>query len=279
MSAARLIVSSLFQLQEPRGAPRRHLHQRASERCVFLVLPAAIACVLTCGVCETTEYLQDVLHNSAVCDRCMVRIVGEWFRCVYCAKDFCDGCEAVDTHDDKHFFMVFKATVRLFLTSSSSSSLSESPGNVSVTDNCGDAGRHAEVQVSLLLWHLLATMRELTVIYVQTVCTLGSRSVSACRSSCRVHFITHFSLYDTPRFLGYRFAFGLGVMSCHDKLRLKLCNKSNFFCGGRIATPSYVWYDSSGIGAPKHMEGPALDSDYVEYSAGMWTQIGPLDAD
>ena len=57
------------------------------------------------------EYLQGLLHPSAVCDRCMQRITGEWFRCVYCAIDLCDNCEAVDTHNYKHFFMVFKSTV------------------------------------------------------------------------------------------------------------------------------------------------------------------------
>lgn len=62
---------------------------------------------------QIIEYLREVTNNSAVCDRCMLRISGEWFRCVYCAKDLCDACEAVDTHDDTHFFMVFKSLVRL----------------------------------------------------------------------------------------------------------------------------------------------------------------------
>lgn len=53
------------------------------------------------------------MHKSAVCDRCMTHIVGEWFRCVYCAKDLCDACEAVDTHNDTHFFMVFKSMVNM----------------------------------------------------------------------------------------------------------------------------------------------------------------------
>ncbi|KAI0686673.1 hypothetical protein BC835DRAFT_1379084 [Cytidiella melzeri] len=57
------------------------------------------------------EYLREVTHNSAVCDRCMTRICGEWFRCVYCPKDLCDACEAVDTHDDTHFFVVFKSLI------------------------------------------------------------------------------------------------------------------------------------------------------------------------
>lgn len=58
------------------------------------------------------EYLLDLLHSAAVCDRCMQRITGEWFRCVYCAIDLCDNCEAVDTHNYRHFFMVYKSTVR-----------------------------------------------------------------------------------------------------------------------------------------------------------------------
>ncbi|KAI0339660.1 hypothetical protein BDW22DRAFT_1335795 [Trametopsis cervina] len=63
------------------------------------------------------EYLRDVVNTSAVCDRCMNRIAGEWFRCVYCAKDFCDSCESFDTHNDKHFFVVFKSVVRTFVLS------------------------------------------------------------------------------------------------------------------------------------------------------------------
>jgi hypothetical protein len=57
------------------------------------------------------DYLRSVLHNAALCDRCMTPIQGEWFRCAYCAKDLCDACEAMDTHDDTHVFMVFKAPV------------------------------------------------------------------------------------------------------------------------------------------------------------------------
>ncbi|KIP04529.1 hypothetical protein PHLGIDRAFT_129451 [Phlebiopsis gigantea 11061_1 CR5-6] len=60
---------------------------------------------------QPKEYLAGLLHSAAVCDRCMQRITGEWFRCVYCATDLCDNCEAVDTHNYKHFFMVFKSTV------------------------------------------------------------------------------------------------------------------------------------------------------------------------
>jgi hypothetical protein len=58
-------------------------------------------------------YLSSLKHSAAVCDRCMSGIQGVWFRCAYCAVDFCDACEAVDTHNDAHIFMVFKSPVRL----------------------------------------------------------------------------------------------------------------------------------------------------------------------
>ncbi|KAH8075859.1 hypothetical protein BXZ70DRAFT_963595 [Cristinia sonorae] len=58
-----------------------------------------------------SQYLQTLTHRFAVCDRCMLRIVGEWFRCVYCPKDLCFHCESNDTHDNSHFFMVFKSQV------------------------------------------------------------------------------------------------------------------------------------------------------------------------
>jgi hypothetical protein len=51
------------------------------------------------------------VNSSAICDRCMTPIEGEWFRCAYCACDLCDACEEVDTHDDTHVFMVFKSLV------------------------------------------------------------------------------------------------------------------------------------------------------------------------
>lgn len=56
-------------------------------------------------------YLQSLVHSSALCDRCMTPIRGEWFRCAYCGLDLCDVCEEVDTHDESHIFMVFKAGV------------------------------------------------------------------------------------------------------------------------------------------------------------------------
>jgi hypothetical protein len=56
-------------------------------------------------------YLSSLVNPSAICDRCMTPIEGEWFRCAYCACDLCDACEEVDTHDDTHVFMVFKSLV------------------------------------------------------------------------------------------------------------------------------------------------------------------------
>jgi hypothetical protein len=61
------------------------------------------------------DYLKSVFHSSAVCDRCMTRIQGAWFRCAYCAKDLCDACEELDTHDDKHIFIVFKSPVDMLV--------------------------------------------------------------------------------------------------------------------------------------------------------------------
>ncbi|RDB23655.1 hypothetical protein Hypma_009170 [Hypsizygus marmoreus] len=60
---------------------------------------------------DPKAYLHSLVHSSAVCDRCMTCIQGEWFRCAYCARDLCDACESVDTHDDTHVFLVFKAPV------------------------------------------------------------------------------------------------------------------------------------------------------------------------
>ena len=56
-------------------------------------------------------YLGSLVNSSAICDRCMTSIEGEWFRCAYCACDLCDACEEMDTHDDTHVFMVFKSLV------------------------------------------------------------------------------------------------------------------------------------------------------------------------
>ncbi|KAH8117906.1 hypothetical protein DFH11DRAFT_1723909 [Phellopilus nigrolimitatus] len=58
-------------------------------------------------------YVTTLYHNVALCDHCMDRIKGVWFRCVYCAKDLCDVCENLNphAHDRTHFFYVFKAPV------------------------------------------------------------------------------------------------------------------------------------------------------------------------
>ncbi|KAF9479596.1 hypothetical protein BDN70DRAFT_983489, partial [Pholiota conissans] len=64
---------------------------------------------------DPKAYLASLVHTAAVCDRCMERIEGEWFRCAYCNLDLCDSCEAVDTHDNKHIFLVFKAPVDMYI--------------------------------------------------------------------------------------------------------------------------------------------------------------------
>ncbi|THH11311.1 hypothetical protein EW145_g737 [Phellinidium pouzarii] len=60
---------------------------------------------------DPKAYLSTLSHTAALCDHCMERIRGEWFRCVYCTKDLCDVCENLDAHDPTHFFYVFKGPV------------------------------------------------------------------------------------------------------------------------------------------------------------------------
>uniref|UniRef100_A0A0W0F4A7 ZZ-type domain-containing protein n=1 Tax=Moniliophthora roreri TaxID=221103 RepID=A0A0W0F4A7_MONRR len=60
---------------------------------------------------DLNDYLRTLTHTFALCDRHMRPITGVWYRCVYCGKDLCDECEAVDTHNDTHFFLVFKSPV------------------------------------------------------------------------------------------------------------------------------------------------------------------------
>nr|GAT46432.1 predicted protein [Mycena chlorophos] len=60
---------------------------------------------------DPQTYLANLKHSVAVCDRCMSSIQGVWFRCAYCGADYCDACEAVDTHNDSHCFMAFKSPV------------------------------------------------------------------------------------------------------------------------------------------------------------------------
>jgi hypothetical protein len=70
------------------------------------VLDARLTFIDACA-----DYLRSLLHSAVMCDRCMERIQGEWYWCVYCAKDLCDEHEAVDTHDNTHVFIVFKSAV------------------------------------------------------------------------------------------------------------------------------------------------------------------------
>jgi len=60
---------------------------------------------------DPKAYLSSLVHAAAICDRCMTNIEGAWFRCCYCPRDLCDGCQEVDTHDDNHIFLVFKSPV------------------------------------------------------------------------------------------------------------------------------------------------------------------------
>ncbi|KAG7094033.1 hypothetical protein E1B28_007655 [Marasmius oreades] len=62
---------------------------------------------------DLEDYLRTLTHQFALCDRHMKNITGVWYRCAYCGKDFCDECEAVDTHNDTHVFLVFKSHVDL----------------------------------------------------------------------------------------------------------------------------------------------------------------------
>ncbi|KAI9510526.1 hypothetical protein F5148DRAFT_976610 [Russula earlei] len=60
---------------------------------------------------DPAAYLRDLTHAFALCDRDLRRIVGKWYRCAFCAKDLCADCEALDTHDNTHVFLVFKAPI------------------------------------------------------------------------------------------------------------------------------------------------------------------------
>ncbi|KAH8110921.1 hypothetical protein DFH11DRAFT_1617885 [Phellopilus nigrolimitatus] len=62
-------------------------------------------------------YLATLYHNAALCDHCMDRIKGVWFRCVYCAKDLCDVCENLNSHahNRTHFFYVFNVPVNTLI--------------------------------------------------------------------------------------------------------------------------------------------------------------------
>lgn len=56
-------------------------------------------------------YLQSVRQISAICDRCIEPIHGEWFRCANCDADLCEDCEQVGVHDPRHVFLVLKSTI------------------------------------------------------------------------------------------------------------------------------------------------------------------------
>ncbi|KAH9172966.1 hypothetical protein EDB89DRAFT_2069196 [Lactarius sanguifluus] len=64
---------------------------------------------------DPEAYLRDLKHSFARCgrhgSRGRGRIIGKWYRCAFCAKDLCANCEALDTHDSTHTFLVFKAPV------------------------------------------------------------------------------------------------------------------------------------------------------------------------
>ncbi|CAE6506320.1 unnamed protein product [Rhizoctonia solani] len=60
---------------------------------------------------EPRAYLQGLRHSNALCDLCSSTIVGEWFRCIMCGKDYCDECESIGGHDPTHIFVVFKSKV------------------------------------------------------------------------------------------------------------------------------------------------------------------------
>jgi hypothetical protein len=68
----------------------------------------------------------------------MSGIQGVWFRCAYCGVDFCDACEAVDTHNDSHIFMAFKSPVSFTILKLNY-----------VSAECTSIGRHASSEVRL----------------------------------------------------------------------------------------------------------------------------------
>ncbi|KAJ1306894.1 hypothetical protein OPQ81_007879 [Rhizoctonia solani] len=64
---------------------------------------------------EPRAYLQTLQHSNALCDLCSFPIVGAWFRCIMCGKDYCDECESIGGHDPTHIFVVFKSKVETHL--------------------------------------------------------------------------------------------------------------------------------------------------------------------
>lgn len=61
------------------------------------------------------DYLLDLTHQFALCDRHITKISGRWFRCVYCEQstDLCTVCHGYDTHDPTHAFIVLKAPIKM----------------------------------------------------------------------------------------------------------------------------------------------------------------------
>lgn len=98
------VDSTSFRYRVPAGAQTHLIHQNDPRGAYSEILPTLTNPVLL-------AYLKQLKHESAICDRCMDRIHGEWFHCVYCPQDLCVTCEALDTHNDTHFFVVFKSNI------------------------------------------------------------------------------------------------------------------------------------------------------------------------
>ncbi|VDB99879.1 unnamed protein product [Peniophora sp. CBMAI 1063] len=64
---------------------------------------------------DPDDYLRDLTHQFALCDRHMTKINGRWFRCAYCEEstDLCGVCHGYDTHDPTHAFIVLKAPINM----------------------------------------------------------------------------------------------------------------------------------------------------------------------
>ena len=111
LHCASIISSALFLLADieiPQGP-----HQVALLRIYQVILQVCNVTKLggDYSSASKTAYLRDLTHAFALCDRHMRRIVGKWYRCAFCAKDLCADCEVLDTHDNTHLFLVFKAPV------------------------------------------------------------------------------------------------------------------------------------------------------------------------
>ncbi|KDQ13057.1 hypothetical protein BOTBODRAFT_33932 [Botryobasidium botryosum FD-172 SS1] len=67
---------------------------------------------------DAREYLQNLEHPSTVCDNCISKVRGEWYRCAHCGADYCENCEHFGVHDPNHIFVVFKSAVDMNLFAS-----------------------------------------------------------------------------------------------------------------------------------------------------------------